>query len=51
VVLGNKTGPLMEERLSEGGLKALCILKKWKTEVFPCSKTSPNFVRREKVIL
>jgi len=39
-----------EVRSRRGGLNALCDLEKWKTSIFPCLITSPNYSRSKDII-
>jgi len=51
MALGSKTSPFIGVRSSEKRLNTLYNLEKWNTLVFLCSKTSPNFIRREEITL
>ena len=43
--------PPSKVRFKDKGLNTLYDLEKWKTSVFPCSITRPNYSRREDMML
>jgi len=43
-------GPPKVVRSSSRGIKTLYDLEKWKTSIFPCSITRPNYLRREDIM-